>query len=169
MTETVSNQEITLNAVFVGGPFFNLVNMADKSMAARDVERFTRLIDYFEALGATVYNAHRRESWGAEFLGPEEATELDYTEIAGSDLFVAFPGVPASPGTHVEIGWASAMGKPIILFLEREQKHTFLVTGLHSFANVEYVYFDDPTAVVDQLPAAIATVMGRSPRLPRQS
>jgi hypothetical protein len=152
----------TLNAVFVGGPFYHLVDPATGLMSDRDQSRFTRLIEYFEGLGATVYNAHRREAWGAEFMGPLECTQRDFTEISGSDLFIAYPGVPASPGTHVECGWASALGKPMILLLEKDQKHTFLVTGLPSIANVEYIWFDDPAEVLDELDAAIERVMART-------
>jgi nucleoside 2-deoxyribosyltransferase len=160
MTESTA-PPATLDAVFVGGPFFNLVT-AGKVMSEQDQARFTRVIEYFESLGAKVYNAHRRESWGANFLGAEECTKLDYTEISQSDLFVAYPGVPVSPGTHVEIGWASALGKPMVLFLERDKKHTFLVTGLTTIANIEFIYFDDPSEVMEQLPDAVDRVMRRA-------
>jgi hypothetical protein len=151
-----------LGSVFVGGPFVNLVDPALGRMSDRDQARYTGLIEYFENLGATVYNAHRREAWGAEFLGPLECTERDYNEIAASDLFIAYPGVPVSPGTHVECGWASALGKPMILLLEKNEKHTFLVTGLPSIANVEYIWFDDPAEVLGELDAALERVMARS-------
>jgi len=150
-----------LRAVFVGGPFFHLVNSETGVMSDADQLKFAKLIDYFEGLGATVYNAHRREAWGAQFLGPDEATLRDFTEISESDLFIAFPGVPPSPGTHVEIGWASALGKPMVLLLERNQKHTFLVTGLQTIANVEFVWFDDPTDVLADVEVAVAKVIAR--------
>jgi nucleoside 2-deoxyribosyltransferase len=153
-----------IREVFVGGPFLNLVPGVGGEISTSDRERFTRIIDYFEANDATVYNAHRREAWGKEFLGAEECTALDFAEISRSDLFVAYPGAPVSPGTHVEIGWASALGKPMILLLERGKRHTFLVTGLHTVANVEYLYFDDVAEVMTALPGAIAAVMSRAPR-----
>jgi hypothetical protein len=152
---------VQLREVFVGGPFLNLVGN-DGQMSQLDQERFTRIIEYFEGLGALVHNAHRREAWGKEFMGPEECTRMDHDEIATSELFVAYPGVPVSPGTHVEIGWASAMGKPMVLFLERGKRHTFLVTGLHTVANVEYVEFDDLDELMAALPAAVETVMTRA-------
>lgn len=152
----------TLGAVFVGGPFYHLVDAETGRMSERDQARFIPLIEYFENLGATVYNAHRREAWGAEFLGPLGALERDFTEISASDLFIAYPGVPVSPGTHVECGWASALGKPMILLLEKNQKHTFLVTGLPSIANVEYIWFDDPAEILGELDAAVERVMGRT-------
>jgi nucleoside 2-deoxyribosyltransferase len=62
----------------------------------------------------------------------------------------------------VEIGWASALAKPMVLFLERDKKHTFLVTGLTTIANIEFIYFDDPSEVMEQLPDAVDRVMRRA-------
>ncbi|MGP4110785.1 nucleoside 2-deoxyribosyltransferase [Streptomyces sp. 4N509B] len=148
-------------SVFVGGPFFRLVDPATGLMPQEEQDKITRIIEHFEKGGSTVYNAHRREAWGAEFLSAPECTHLDYTEISQSDLFVAFPGVPVSPGTHVEIGWASALGKPMVLFLEKDEKHTFLVTGLETVANVEYVWFSSVDDIFRQLPDAVQRVMSR--------
>lgn len=156
-----SPDRVIPGSVFVGGPFFHLVDPTTGLMPEADQKRFNRLIGYFEDQGVTVYNAHRREAWGAQFLTAPECTKLDFTEISQSDLFVAFPGVPVSPGTHVEIGWASALGKPMVLFLERDKKHTFLVTGLETVANVEFIWFDDPTEIIEQLPAAVQRVLTR--------
>lgn len=150
-----------LNEVFVGGPFYNLVDPKTGEMSEADQQKFTRLIDYFEQRGAKVYNAHRREAWGKEFLTAFECTKLDLEEISRSDLFIAYPGVPASAGTHVEIGWASALGKRMILLLEKDKKHAFLVTGLESIANVEFIWFDDPQEIFDQLEDALRRVLHR--------
>ncbi|MDX3570891.1 hypothetical protein [Streptomyces sp. ID05-47C] len=69
-----------------------------------------------------------------------------------------FPGHPASPGTHIEIGWASALNKPIVLLLEANQDYAFLVRGLHTVADVTYLTFTPDedlaaraAAVVDEL------------------
>lgn len=44
-------------------------------------------------------------------MTPLQCTKIDFDEISTCDLFAAFPGSPASPGTHIEIGWASALKK----------------------------------------------------------
>jgi nucleoside 2-deoxyribosyltransferase len=150
------------SSVFVGGPFFQLVDPDTGLMPPAAQERITRIIAHFEDQGAKVYNAHRRESWGAEFLTAPECTKLDFTEISQSDVFVAYPGVPVSPGTHVEVGWASALGKPMVLLLERDAKHTFLVTGLETIANVEFIWFDTVDEILQQLPDAVHRVLSRS-------
>jgi hypothetical protein len=127
--------------LFLGGPFKSLVDARTGVMSATDRARILNLIERFEHAGYTVHNAHRREGWGADFLSPEECTRLDFTEIRGCDVFVAYPGDPASPGTHIEIGWAAAFGKPIILLLEEGASYAFLVRGLHAVADVTYVRY----------------------------
>ncbi|MFC0543438.1 nucleoside 2-deoxyribosyltransferase [Kutzneria chonburiensis] len=157
-----TTQRVTPSSVFVGGPFYGLVNPETGVMAPRDQSKINRIIEHFEQGGAKVYNAHRREQWGAQFLTAPVCTKLDYTEIAQSDVFVAYPGVPVSPGTHVEVGWASALGKPMVLLLERDAKHTFLVIGLETVANVEFIYFDEVDEILEQLDDAVHKVLTRT-------
>ncbi|OLF18582.1 hypothetical protein BU204_05745 [Actinophytocola xanthii] len=144
-----------MRSVFVAGPFYGLVDEKTGVMDDSAQSRISMLIDYFEQAGCKVYNAHRREAWGKEFLTADVCTKLDYEEIGAADLWVGYPGVPVSPGTHVEIGWASATGKRMVVLLEKDQRHSFLVTGLGSFANISYIEFEDPAEIIEALPAAI--------------
>lgn len=106
-----------------------------------------------------MHNAHRREGWGARFMEPEECTRIDYDEIASSDLIVAMPGSPASPGTHIELGWASALGKPLILLLEPDAEYAFLVRGLHTITRVAYVVLDGETGHLDEVVKAASLML----------
>lgn len=126
-------------SVFLAGPFKALVDPITGRMRQFERVRYQALIGHLEGRGYSVHNAHKREAWGASFLAPEECTQLDYEEIRGCDLFIAFPGCPASPGTHIEIGWAAALGRPMMLLLEEGQTYAFLVRGLHAVADVTYV------------------------------
>lgn len=65
------------------------------------------------------------------------------------------PWPPRFPGTHIEIGWASALGKPIVLLLEDGADYAFLVRGLHTVADVTYLTISDAQSLADEV---IATV-----------
>jgi nucleoside 2-deoxyribosyltransferase len=132
-------RRLGLRTVFVAGPFFKLVDPVTGTMRQQDRERFELLIDYFEGSGCKVHNAHKREAWGAEFLEPEDFTKLDYDEIAASDVLVAVPGPPASLGTHIELGWASALGKPLVLLLEKGEDYALMVYGLRHITRTAVV------------------------------
>lgn len=133
-------RELGLRNVFVAGPFRNLIDPATGLVPPRQQERFEALIAYFESGGCTVFNAHKREKWGAAFLAAGEFTRLDFAEVSRSDVLVAIPGPPASPGTHIELGWASALGKPIVLLLERDTDYAPMLHGLRGLS---------PTAIVE--------------------
>ncbi len=85
-------------------------------------------------------------------MSPDQCTKLDYDAIKECDLFIAFPGVPVSPGTHIEIGWASAMGKEIILLLaEKEENYAYLIRGLHTVSNVHYIIYNEEKEYLQKL------------------
>ena len=164
MTQSEATGQATTAAgpatVFVAGPFYKLVDPAVGRMSDQHRNRVERLIDHFEARGARVHNAHKREKWGAEFLEADEFTRLDHDEIAASDVVVAVPGPPASLGTHIELGWASATGKPIVLLLERGEEYALMVYGLRHLTPVAVVETVDGLVDLDALDAAVAEVLG---------
>lgn len=136
--------------IYVGGPF--RAALVDGLLRVNDGYRalYQELIDEFEDRGWQVFNAHRREAWGAQMLDDARSTRLDFDDVSACDVFVATPGTsPASPGTHVEIGWASALDKKIILLVQDEREYAALVTGLPSVADVTFVPFTFGRPVAD--------------------
>jgi nucleoside 2-deoxyribosyltransferase len=158
----IPDARTTPRSVFLAGPFFQLVDPATGRMDATERQKIEKVLAHFEGRGWRVFNAHRREAWGTQFLPAAECTRLDFAEISQSELFIAFPGSPASPGTHVEIGWASALGKPIVLLLEHGRQYAFLVTGLAAVADVEFVDFDHIDDIFGQLDDAVDRVLART-------
>lgn len=145
---------MTFPRVFLGGPFKALVDESG-TMRAEERARYEALITGLEGAGCHVDNAHRRESWRAAFLSPEECTRRDFEEIAASDVVVAFPGSPPSPGTHVEIGWACALGKPLVLLLEQDTAYAFLIQGLHTVAAVCFIEVAAGEVPTEQVVSAV--------------
>ncbi len=138
--------------VFLAAPFKALVKNESKLMQDSDRKKIEELISFFEEKGYLVHNAHKREAWGEKFMEPEECTYIDYHEIEKCDLFVAFPGIPASPGTHIEIGWASAFRKKIVLILcENQENYAYLVRGLNSVSDVKYIVYHSDDEYLSEL------------------
>lgn len=133
-------------------PFKSLVNSKTMSMDEEKKNEIVNLIEFLEKKGYSVHNAHKREAWGQEFMSPEQCTKIDYDEIEKCDIFIAFPGIPASPGTHIEIGWASAFNKKIIFLLaDDEEKYAYLVRGLHKVTDVTYIIYHSIEEYYDKL------------------
>jgi hydroxymethylcytosylglucuronate/cytosylglucuronate synthase len=142
--------------VYVGGPFQAVLDGDRLRIDARYQALYEELIDAFEQRGWQVFNAHRREAWGGQMLDAPTSTRTDFTDIADCDLFVATPGArPASPGTHIEIGWASALGKRIVLLLQAGESYAALVNGLPTVADVTFVPFRFGTPVADAVAGAL--------------
>ncbi|MDJ0931255.1 hypothetical protein [Breoghania sp.] len=102
---------------------------------------FLPLISHFEQIGWEVHSTHRCEQWGRELMTPDECTRIDCNEIAKCDRFVAYPGLPASPGTHVELGWAFALQKDVTLLLKKGGEYAFLVQGLKTITRVRTLFY----------------------------
>jgi nucleoside 2-deoxyribosyltransferase len=130
-----------MRRMFLAGPFKALVDSRTQAMSEKNIRLFSRIIDHFEAMGWDVHCAHRREAWGREFMTPALCTRTDFEEISKCDCFVAFPGSPASPGTHIELGWASALGKRIVLLLEAGKEYAYLVRGLDEVTKIQRVEY----------------------------
>lgn len=145
MTSTASGR------VFLAGPFKNLLDPETGLLSYSMQERFRSIIRLLEQKGFDVHCAHRREGWGAKMMTPSECTRIDFEEISAADILLAFPGMPASPGTHIELGWASALKKRIILLLEHGKEYAFLVRGLHQVADVTDIVFKGDSDLIDQL------------------
>ncbi|MBD5574782.1 5-hydroxymethylcytidine 5'-monophosphate nucleosidase subunit BcmB [Clostridium botulinum] len=138
--------------VFLAAPFKGTIKEKQSIMKEQEKKRIEDLILFLEEKGLEVDNAHKREEWGANFMSPDQCTKLDYDAIKECDLFIAFPGVPVSPGTHIEIGWASAMGKEIILLLaEKEENYAYLIRGLHTVSNVHYIIYNEEKEYLQKL------------------
>ncbi|ELH7813084.1 hypothetical protein Q9F35_004942 [Vibrio harveyi] len=136
-----------MKKMFLAGPFKALVSKETQIMSEADIAQFSDIINHFEQQNWSVHCAHKRESWGREFMTPAQCTKIDYDEITKCDYFVAFPGAPASPGTHIELGWASAMKKPIVLLLEEDEEYAYLVQGLGEISTVKTLRYNKEQGV----------------------
>ena len=152
-----------ISTVFVAAPFWAYVDKETGEFDPEKLASISRILEHFDRQGCTVYNAHRREAWGQAFMEPGEFTPLDYEQICASDLIVASPGSPPSPGTHIELGWASANQVPMVLILERGKEYAGLVVGLDRLGPVRIVEVDGEVDL-DVLDAAIEEVLAAKDR-----
>ena len=103
---------------------------------------FKKLIQSVKDLGVEYFLAVEREQFGKEYISDTESTEIDYETIKKSDFVCIIPGVPASGGVHVEVGWASSIGKKINMFLNKNETYSPMITGLSKITKVNYYYYE---------------------------
>ncbi|WP_218941191.1 nucleoside 2-deoxyribosyltransferase [Salinispora sp. H7-4] len=147
--------------VFIGGPFKGLVQATTGLVDPAHQRRYERLIEHFTQRGWRTLSAHRQEGWGGAMVAADVCTARDFAWMQECDLFVAFPGHPVSPGTHVEIGWASALGRPTVLLREPGVEPAALIAGLSAVAPVTYLDYEDGLAFPTALDAAVRQLTDR--------
>lgn len=130
--------------VFLAYSFTDLINPQTGLVDEGSKKVLENFIYSIEEMGHSVFSAHAREKWGGELYTHLQATKADLQEMRNADLVIAFPGsFPISGGVHVELGWASALKKSIVLFLDEKQRYSPLVMGLEAITQAEIVYFEE--------------------------
>jgi nucleoside 2-deoxyribosyltransferase len=129
--------------VFLAAPYSQWMSVTEGRVADEwrvPLERLRRAL--IEA-GARVFSAHHNEDWGAGWLPADQCTPADFLAMRATDLVVAVLGEPLSGGVAVELGWASAFTKPVVLVGARSGARSPLVAGLGTITPVTVVEYDD--------------------------
>lgn len=87
-----------------------------------------------------VFLALKREKFGKNLM-PDTCTKFDYEEMKSSEIVVAIP--EDSKGVAVELGWASAMKKTIILLLDKSIYFSPLIYQIHDITNCKVIWYND--------------------------
>jgi hypothetical protein len=114
--------------IFLSAPFTQLLTNSGLPIEVR--ERLDAVIDHLEAKGWSVDNAHRRERWGASLDSPYTAVTADLKGIEDAGVLIAILGSPPSPGVQLEIGFALANNKKLILVADTEDPMPYLIRGV---------------------------------------
>lgn len=143
-------------AVFVGGPIQYALNSRGSVFDTKLRTLIESVIHEIEALGCTVLSAHRVERFGVltPNLSPQEVAERDFKWIRECSLFVPIlpldeEGKPyRTDGTNIEIGWASALSKPVLLLTDGNppgESYSHLIRGLSALGRIECFDLHDLT------------------------
>ncbi|MGH3717729.1 MAG: nucleoside 2-deoxyribosyltransferase [Pseudonocardiaceae bacterium] len=121
--------------VFLAAPFAQWLS-EDGLVDPTWRDRLSMLRQGFLDAGMPVFSAHHNERWGAGWLPAEVCVPNDFRAMETCDVVCAYLGTPASAGVCIELGWASAMRKPILLVLDRGIKHSQMIKGLTTVTRV---------------------------------
>jgi len=124
--------------VFVGGPIQYASGDGHATFDRRLRAQIEATHDHLSRLGVRVLSAHLAERFGAgQVPTPSEVTHRDLTYMRQSDVYVAVlplsdDGPYRTDGTHVELGWATALNVPVVILWDTEgaERYSFLVRGL---------------------------------------
>lgn len=147
MSEAVNrdqNHDEAAGVVFVGAP----INYArsDGGFDSDLKHLILRILSVLDESGLEVLSAHREEGFEPieEELNSSHITARDFNWMARCEVFVAVlpedrEGNPfRSDGTHVELGWATGVGKPVVLVASSplNESYSHLVRGMGALTRV---------------------------------
>ncbi|MFJ4096038.1 MULTISPECIES: hypothetical protein [Streptomycetaceae] len=129
--------------VFLAAPLMRLTGPADSVVTLASRTRLTTLRTTLLRSGAAVYSAHHSDAWTVAGRAPEPRVPSDFRALQSADLVFAYVGAPLSAGVSLELGWASALRKPIVLLVDEAITHNPLIATIEQVAPVLPLVFDD--------------------------
>jgi len=138
---------------FLVAPFAGVVSAGRMEISIKNVLRAT--LGELRRAGYEAFSAHEDEKWGEAWARPALCTPRDRDLVERADLVVAIPGPPTSGGVHIELGWASAAGKPMIVFLSEGWVPSQLVLGLPFISPTQLVRVQ----TLNEVPRQLRTIL----------
>jgi len=150
--------------VFVGGPIQYAIGQ-DGKFINEIREKFERIINRLEKDGIQVCSAHVEENYGesTDEYSNEQICIRDFSWMHECDKYISvFPNyedgrIIHSGGTNVELGWATALNKDVIIICDHNKLHKLskLIRGLNTICRVDFIDLDlvlkDPECLVDKI------------------
>lgn len=89
-----------------------------------------------------VYYPLKKEAYGDDKIAGsgDVCTKIDFDKVSNSDFIVAFP--EDSQGVSVEIGWASASHKNVIIFIDKKYHQSELIRFIDTITPTKKVLID---------------------------
>lgn len=157
-----SNLKFSHIKLFVGGPIqYGLREDSIFDPALKTL--ISSLLRELKRIGFEVLSAHQVENFGeVDVSGQTDAiVRRDYEWMLSCDAYVcilpeASDAQPyRSDGTCIELGWASALNKPILILFSSTATYSHLFTGLGTITNASYLAMEqilqDPSLIEDTL------------------
>jgi nucleoside 2-deoxyribosyltransferase len=120
--------------VYISAPFrFYTTDEKNRFYGVLDDEEYKQFLQKIDSklksLGFETCLPHRDEGhWGHIYILPEDVAEICFKHIQSSDFIIVFPH--KSRGVHIEIGYAAALHKKMIVFLFKDERESTLLRGL---------------------------------------
>jgi nucleoside 2-deoxyribosyltransferase len=100
---------------FLAAPSVRLTGPADGVLPLRMRERIAALRVALLDSGVMVYSAHQDQEWVSRDQPPGPRLPSPFRAMQSADIVFAYIGSPLSAAVGIELGWATALRKPIVL------------------------------------------------------
>ena len=128
--------------VFLAAPSLRLTGPADGVFSLALRGKVTALRDALLDAGVTVYSQHHDDCWTTRGLGTGFRVPSAFRGMQSADLAFAYVQSPLSAGVGMELGWASALRKPLVLLVDQAAAHNPMISTLEEVSPVLPIQFD---------------------------
>ncbi len=123
-----------MTKIYISAPFKTFTNDIENRFygvfSDKDYQEFLESVDDFLIKrGFETCLPHRDEGlWGETYILPEDIAKICFRRIRDCDIVLCFPGT--SRGVHIEVGYAAALHKEIVVLLLEGERESTLLRGL---------------------------------------
>jgi hypothetical protein len=130
----------------LAAPSVRLTGRADGVLPLQLQARIAALRVALLDAGVQVYSAHHDQEWTSRDTGTGlgDRVPSSFRAAQSCDVVFAYLGTPLSAAVGLELGWASALRKPLVLLMDTPKNYNNLITELESVTTVLPVV-DDPS------------------------
>ena len=125
-------------------------------------EKILAIHEVIQGYGIVLYSSHNTEDFGNNLLKPNKFVYNDIKEISQCDIFVALLDEEFSSGVFIELGWASFLGKKILLFIPENYKleESPMIRGLHTLTGFcQTISYKDVSNLKDLLRSQLQSII----------
>jgi nucleoside 2-deoxyribosyltransferase len=128
--------------VFLAAPSLRLTGAVDGVFTLALRAKVTALREALLDAGVTVFSRHHDDCWTARTLGTGFRVPSGFRGMQSADVCFAYAESPLPIGVGMELGWASALRKPLVLLVDRAAAHNPMIATLEDVSPVLPLKFD---------------------------
>lgn len=147
LQKLVIKKKVTMSKAYIAAPY------TSKSVTQNNGQhgeiKDTSYINFLDSIESVVRSSgfqtflpHRDlHNWGKANLAEEDIGKRSLDELKTTDLLIAYP--EQSVGVNIELGWASAFNKKILILINEKDKVSVMHSGLKGVTDSKIIKFRD--------------------------
>ena len=137
-----------MSKVYIAAPFTDKSTIKNKAHVYGEIndisyKNFLEIIDSLvKECGFSTFLPHRDiHNWGDVYIEPTVVVKKSMEALNFCDMLITYP--ERSAGSNIELGWASALNKKIIILTHEKDHPSLMQVGLNGLTNTEIIKFRD--------------------------
>lgn len=126
-------------------------------------EKIESVHEIIRGLGLFLYSSHKTERYGEALEDSDKCVKRDISQISSCDIFIALLEEKFSTGVCIELGWASFLGKKIIIIIPSnfEIRKVPMIKGLCTITYCEVIRYENINTLRNNLRSALQTLVSK--------